>query len=96
MFKLIMIAARIGIKYGNPDESNQSFHFITAKDIPAMVILTVAFNPIFFAVCIPTINCSPPSTKRISKRWQRRLVPSWYHSYHRTLIVWYFKNEQMQ
>jgi len=64
MFKLIMIAARIGIKYGNPDESNQSFHFITAKDIPAMVILTVAFNPIFFAVCIPTINCSPPSTKK--------------------------------
>jgi hypothetical protein len=59
-----MIAARIGIKYGNPDESNQSFHFITAKDIPAMVILTVAFNPIFFAVCIPTINCSPPSTKK--------------------------------
>jgi hypothetical protein len=37
-----MIAARIGIKYGNPDESNQFFHFITAKDIPAMVILTVA------------------------------------------------------
>jgi len=37
---------------------------MVAKDIPAIVILTVSFNPIFFAVCIPTINCSPPSTKK--------------------------------
>jgi len=36
---------------------------MVAKDIPAIVILTVSFNPIFFAVCIPTINCSPPSKK---------------------------------
>ena len=68
MFKLIMIAARIGIKYGNPDESNQSFHFITAKDIPAMVILTVAFNPIFFAVCIPTINLLSTFNKKEFQR----------------------------
>ena len=35
-----------------------------ANEIPAMVILGVDLIPIFFAVCVPTINCSPPSTKK--------------------------------
>jgi len=33
---------------------------ITANETPSNVILSVGFSPIVFAVCAPTINCSPP------------------------------------
>lgn len=52
---------------------------ITANDIPAEVILSVGFNPILFAVCVPTINRSPPSMKKNFKdatRTTSSILPS--------------------